>query len=147
MPSSDSKRGYKIALNLINSETVATLKRKLMSARDIAEPMSFFLKHFACDPEFRSLGRQRKKIPADLEAAVGQVAGAILQTDRLSMQWTLVEVSEYQFVHGFLLINGCQGTLIWLSDAECGILAINKSTTTGETVFARVSLVPEHKPN
>ncbi len=136
---------------MIKPETIATLKRKLVSARDISEPMSFFLKHFAFDPEFRSLGHQRKKIPADLEAAVGQVAGAVLQEERLSMQWTLVEVPELQFLHGFLIINGCQATLIWLSDAECGILAINKSLTTGETVFARLSVMPavseDHKPN
>jgi hypothetical protein len=136
---------------VITPETITEFRRQVVSAKDIGTAVDFFFDRLVADPSFLKRGHPVPEVPNTIQEIVGNVARAIFNRDCLAISFQLVNVPEYQFIHGHLLINGCQAMLVWLPDAQVGILTVAKSLKPGGTVFARLSVCPavtgSRKPN
>ncbi len=121
---------------------LATLKDKLVSAKDFAPVWTYFFDNFGEDPAFIALG-ERTHSPF-LEAVLQQVGRALLQKDVTLTDVLLTHLPEHQFIHGACVINGALANLIYFEDVHVGALAVVTSVSPGETKMVRFTGRPLH---
>jgi hypothetical protein len=114
---------------------LATLKTKLLSAKNFGEVTGYFLDHFGDDPAFLKLG---EPITDEfLEQVLGQVAGQLFHKAVVIHGLRLVRLPEHEFVHGGFGVEGKIGTLLYFEDERKGLIAIAWSLSPPETKYAR----------
>ncbi len=99
------------------------LKQKLTFEADLSHIWSFYMDHFADDPEFTELGE-----PADneyLDAVIHKTCQhlfnrAIEITDNL-----IIYIAEYRLFHGPIQVQGRIGGVIYFEDIKIGLLAVS----------------------
>jgi hypothetical protein len=114
---------------------LATLKDKLIHAKEFSDVMNYFFDHFGEDPDFIALGERTESpfLVAVLEQVGEQMFGRSVQLTNLLM----TRLPEHQFIHGGFIINGRLANLIYFEDIHKGLMAVVASVSPGETKFVR----------
>src|SRR5689334_3081874 len=93
---------------------LATLKTKLLTAKNFGEVTGYFLDHFGEDPAFMELGEPIRD--EFIEQVLAQVAGQIFQRMVVIRNIRLVRLPEHEFIHGGFMVEGKVGTLLYFED-------------------------------
>src|SRR5947209_4498044 len=101
---------------------LATLKKKLLTAREFSEVAAYFLDHFGDKPEFIHLGEGTTD--PFLEAVLAQVAGQLFQRSVVVHDIRLIRLPDHGFIHGGFTMEGKLGTLIYFEDVRVGLIVI-----------------------
>lgn len=116
---------------------LATLKDKLVHAKDLADILDYFLTHFATDREFIAQGEPTRSI--FLEAIVKEIGKELFRKDVDVTGLLLTRLPDHQFIHSGGMIEGKLITLLYFEDLQMGFMAIIWSERTNETKMVRFS--------
>jgi hypothetical protein len=122
---------------------LATLKEKLIHAKQFSEIVSHFFDHFGDHPEFIALG-ERAEHPL-LEAIIGQVAAQMFGRPVSLDNFLLTRLPEHQFLHGGGTLEGKLANVFYFEDIQMGAMAVVWSLSPNETKFVRFSGKPMPK--
>jgi hypothetical protein len=121
----------------VDLSKLATLKAKLVTAKNFGEVTGYFLDHFGDDPAFLTLGQPTTD--DFIEQVLAQVAAQLFQRDVVIQDLRLVRLPEHEFLHGGFHVGGKIGTLIYFEDERKGLISIAWSLSPPETKYARFS--------
>jgi hypothetical protein len=116
---------------------LATLKEKLLTAKDFSEVAEYFFDHFGDHPEFMNLGE-----PAEdgfLDAVLAEVAAQLFGRSAVVNDIRLIRLPEDGFIHGGFNVEGKFGNVIYFEGLHRGLVAIAWSFSPPETKYARFS--------
>jgi hypothetical protein len=116
---------------------LATLKEKLIKAKDFGEVWTYFMDHFGENPKFIALGN-RAHDPL-LEAIITEVGRELFGKKVPLTNFLLTRLPEQQFLHGALTINGKLGNILYFEDVHMGLLTVVMSFSPSETKLIRFS--------
>jgi hypothetical protein len=116
---------------------LATLKEKLVTAREFSKVFDYFLDHFGENPDFIALG-ERADCPF-LEAVLAQVGHTLFQRKVWVTEMLLTELPEQHFIHGTCRIAGRLATVIYFDDIHTGLMVVILSESPSETRLVRFS--------
>lgn len=111
-----------------------TLKHKLVHGESFGDAFEYFLDHFGEKPEFMSHG-ERIDDPV-VVAAIESVTEKLFEGEVRMTPPLLVSIPEHKFIHGSCLINGGLTIVVYYTDLDMGILAIQRPQGT---TFARIT--------
>jgi hypothetical protein len=114
---------------------LATLKDRLLTARDFGDVLTYFLDHFGEDPGFIALG-ERCEHPF-LEAVFTQVGGQLFGRPIRVSNVMLTRLAEEGFVHGTVQLEDRLGTVLYFEDIQKGLLSVVWSLSPTETKLVR----------
>ena len=100
-----------------------TLKNKLTQSNKFDEIMTYFLDHFAENPQFLKLGR--REVSGDFEQMIALIAGQALRTKGRPERFVATWIDEKNFAHGGGFWGGHVFTVIYFADIGKGLLAIH----------------------
>jgi hypothetical protein len=118
------------------------LKSMLVKAEDFSTVQSFFFDHVTCHRSFVQASEPAKndKLEAILKLTGGQILGKECSLSGLMM----LEVKEHSLFHGGVFMNGCIATIIYFSDIDIGMIAVDRAPGTGLMSFARIACLPNN---
>lgn len=116
---------------------LATLKDKLLHAKNFSEVWHYFFDHFGEDAEFIALGERIRD--TFLEAVLDQVAQQIFGKKVPVHEMLLTRLAEHQFIHGGCIINGKLANVVYFEDVQVGLFALIMSVQPSDTRMARFS--------
>jgi hypothetical protein len=114
---------------------LATLKKKLQTAREFSEVWRYFMDHFGEDPDFMALGEQTRD--TFLEQTVAQIGAQLTGTPVSVVTTLLIRVPDQGFIHGCVTLGGRPGNLLYFEDIHMGLLGVAWSAATAEAKFVR----------
>ncbi|MDF5721925.1 MAG: hypothetical protein PUP91_15875 [Rhizonema sp. PD37] len=114
------------------------LKQKLTFEADLSHIWSFYMDHFADDPEFTELGE-----PADneyLDAVIHKTCQHLFNRAIEITGFFLIYIAEYQLFHGPIQVKGRIGGVIYFEDLKIGLLAVSADDPPTDAVkYSRFS--------
>ena len=113
----------------------------IASSADIGEAVKFFFDHFAESPGFMELGYP-KELPDNVKNAVKQAIAKGLGHAPISIEWSTIEIPDWQIMHGSMVVDGKAGAVVWASDIQTGIASIPKKMGGSELLSMRLSFTP-----
>jgi hypothetical protein len=116
---------------------LATLKDKLIHARNFTKVWEYFMDHFGEDPDFIALGDATHD--PFLEAVLSHVAKGLFGRQVSSADFLLTRLPEHQFLHGGGTLNGRLANVLYFEDIRMGLLAVVTSVQPSETKMVRFS--------
>jgi hypothetical protein len=114
---------------------LATLKAKLLTAKNFGDVLGYFLDHFGDHPAFLDLGEPTTD--EFLVQVLAQVAGQLFGRSVAVRNIRLVRLPEHEFIHGGFSVEGKVGTLIYFEDQHQGLISVAWSLSPPETKYAR----------
>lgn len=124
-------------------EKLDELKGFLIKAEDFSKVYEFFFDSVACHREFIDLGKPSKS--ELLESALKVIGEEVLGKKCSVNNLQLIKIREESFFHGGCLLNGCIATVVYFSDIDVGMIAVNTVPGTGQMSFARLTCVTTDK--
>jgi hypothetical protein len=123
------------------------LKQKLKNEADLSNIWSFYMDHFADDPEFTDLGKpaHHQYLDAIIHKTCEQMFGrAIKITNFFS-----IYIPEYRLFHGPFQVQGRIGGVIYFEELKMGLLAVSADNPPTDMVkYSRFStLIQLSTPN
>jgi hypothetical protein len=121
----------------MNLALLATLKDKLVHAKNFGDVMNYFFDHFGEDPDFIALGNRADDpfLEAVFEQVGEQIFGGRVRVGNL----LLTHLPEHQFIHGGFLLNDRLANVIYFEDIHMGLMAVVWSVVPAETKMVRFS--------
>jgi hypothetical protein len=117
---------------------LATLKEKIVHAKNFTEIWEYFMDHFGEDPEFIEQG-ERVQHPF-LEAVLAQVGAQLFGKQVSVTDFILTRLAEHQFLHGGGILGGRLTNVMYFEDIHVGLLAVVMSMSPkSETKMIRFS--------
>ena len=116
---------------------LATLKDKLIYARNFTQVWEYFMDHFGEDPDFIALG-DRARHPF-LEAILAHVGKGLFGRQVSLADFLLTKLPEHQFLHGGGTLDGRLANVLYFEDIQMGLLAVVVSLDPSETKMVRFS--------
>lgn len=118
------------------------LKSMLVKAEDFSTVQSFFFDHVTCHKTFVQASKPAKndKLEEILKLIGGQVMGKECSLTGLMM----LEVREHSLFHGGVFMNGRIATIIYFSDIDIGMVAVNRGPGPSQMSFARIACLPNN---
>jgi len=114
------------------------LKQKLTFEADLSDIWSFYMDHFADDPEFTELGEPayNEYLDAVLHKTCQHLFGrAIKITDNF-----MIYIAKYRLFHGPFQVKGRIGGVIYFEDLKIGLLAVSADDPPNDAVkYSRFS--------
>lgn len=113
------------------------LKKRLVGEKDLYKVQDYFFS-FAEQGTLLTMGR-----PFDGERAtkllnvVSQACSRALNLAAVRVEAGLIEVGEYQMIHGPLTVNGKQGSLLYFEDIGTGLLTLLWDASKSGTKYLR----------
>ncbi len=101
---------------------LATLKEKLVKAKQFADIWTYFLDHFGEDPEFIALG-ERTRNPF-IEAIFDNVAQAVFKGRIDAKDVLLTRLADHQFIHGGGMFGQHLVNVIYFEDIQVGVVIV-----------------------
>lgn len=128
----------------LDANKLATLKKKLLEAKDLTEIADYFLNDLGNDAAFARSGEPIED--QRFLAALGQVVARTVGAKVGMLRGTPVRVAEHRLVHGAFDFGKWTIMMFYFDDVEQGFLALGDER--GPDRFARFSLVasPDGKP-
>ncbi len=114
---------------------LATLKAKLLTAKNFGEVTGYFLDHFGDHPAFIELGEPTSD--EFLVQVLAEVASQLFHKTVAMHDVRLVRLPDHGFVHGGFMVQGKVGTLIYFEDVCKGLISFAWSLAPPETKYAR----------
>ena len=127
------------------------MKKRLVAEKDLSKVQDYFFKNFVERGTFMSMGRQLAKgerrtliIKALAEGYAGLSNELVV-----SLEAIFVEIPQYRLIHGTVMMNGKQGSVLYFEDVGVGLFTLVWDPHTGETKYVRfVTRQPETtRPN
>lgn len=120
----------------MDSQRFQTLKEKLASEEVISTVMVYFLDHFGEVPGFSSMGRPTRHpiVESFLEKAILGWHQSKLLPDSIR----LIEIPEYNFIHGVCRYEGGMVNALYFDDIQTGII-VSAGNRTRPTQLMRFS--------
>ena len=109
-------------MNTTDGDGLKLLQHKLATSQELCEVLGFFLDRFANREDFLRSGRRYQD--TFVETMV-KTAATSADPEAKVTNLVLVELPEYEFVHGALLVNGCPTQVIYFQRSKLGLLAIS----------------------
>jgi hypothetical protein len=127
--------GYKAKLD--------ELKTMLVKAEDFGAVYNFFFDHVASNREFIEASQRGKndKLKEILKLIGTEVLGKNCSLTNLLM----LKIRRDNLFHGGGFLNGCISTIIYFSDIDMGMVAINTDPGTSKMTFTRISVLPNNR--
>ena len=124
-------------------EKLDELKTMLVRAEDFGAVYSFFFDHVASNREFIEASQRGKndKLKEILKLIGTEVLGKNCALTSLLM----LKIRRDNLFHGGGFLNGCISTIIYFSDIDMGMVAINTVPGTGKMSYTRISILPNNK--
>ena len=114
------------------------LKQKLTVETDLSHIWSFYMDHFADDPEFTELGE-----PADnqyLDAVLHKTCKHLFGRAIKITDFLVIYIAEYRLFHGPFQVKGRIGGVIYFEDLKIGLLAVSADDPPTDAVkYSRFS--------
>ena len=107
----------------MNLDLFDTLKDRLIGANRFDEIMTYFLDHFADDPQFIELGR--RETSGDFQRMVALIGTRALKKKACLEYFVATRIDEKSFIHGGGLLGGRVLTVIYFEDIGTGLIAID----------------------
>jgi hypothetical protein len=101
-----------------------TLKHMLVHGESFGDTFEYFFDHFGDKPEFMSHGDNIDE--PFVVASVEEVAKQVFGEKASITPPTLVSIPEYDFLHGSCFMNKCLTVIVYYTDLDMGILAIQQ---------------------
>jgi len=100
------------------------LKEKLMTTEDFHQPWNYFFDHFGENPVFMTQGKQTEN--PKLKAVITSIGQKMFQheEDMTIDHLLLMEIKEYQFIHGAAFIQGRFITVLYFKEIDMGLVAV-----------------------
>jgi hypothetical protein len=114
---------------------LATLKNKLIHAKNFGQVWEYFFDHFGEDLEFIAQG-ERARHPF-LEAVLTQVGREMFGKPVRLTNLLLTRLPEHQFFHGACSLDGKLANVMYFEDIQVGLIAVAASFAPSETKMAR----------
>jgi hypothetical protein len=113
------------------------LKHKLLHEDKLGPVWTFFLDHFAENPDFIALGEQTHDV--FVETVIAEVGRQLFGKAGAVGGLILTRLAEPPFVHGAFHMGGRIGGVIFFEEARMGMLAIADVPPGIEAKYARFS--------
>jgi hypothetical protein len=123
---------------------LATLKEKLVSAKEFAEVWTYFLDHLGENPEFMALGERVQD--RFLERVLSEIGKQLFGRTVQVRDTAFIHLPEHGFVHGALTLEDRPGSVFYFRDIRQGLVVLVWSLAPTETKFARFSGFPMPSP-
>ncbi len=115
-----------------------TLRYKITTGKDFGEVFEYFFDHFGEAPDFFDVGELTED--RMLLSLLSHIGGTLFKTQRVTLDnMRLIEIKEYDFIHGALTINGAMASVIYRTDLQQGILSVYRPGKNAHTDFVRFS--------
>lgn len=118
-------------------KSLSTLKQKVISAKDLSGPWTYFFDNFGENPAFLELGFPSKN--ELLEIIIAEIGKQVFNQNATITNLILTEIPEYYFIHGACSIEGKLANILLFTDIDKGLLTVVKSLRTGEVCNIRFS--------
>jgi hypothetical protein len=114
------------------------LKQKLTDEADLSDIWSFYMDHFADDPEFTELGEPVHN--EYLDAVVHKTCQHLFGDAIKIMDFLLIYIADYRLFHGPFQVQGRIGGVIYFEDLKIGLLAVSAHNPPTDVVkYSRFS--------
>lgn len=116
------------------------LKQKLTHVADLSHIWSFYMDHFADQPEFTDLGEpaDNEYLDAVLHKTCQQMFGSAIKITG----FFLIYIAPYRLFHGAFQVEGRIGGVIYFEDLKIGLLAVSADCPPTDAVkYSRFSEV------
>ncbi|MBN3944956.1 MAG: hypothetical protein HWQ38_00045 [Nostoc sp. NMS7] len=107
----------------MNIDRLQSLKQKLTDVADLSHIWSFYMDHFADQPEFTDLGE-----PADneyLDAVLYKTCQQMFGRPIKITGFFLIYIPNYRLFHGPFQVEGRIGGVIYFEDIKIGLIAVS----------------------
>ena len=106
----------------MNLALLATLKERLINAKEFSDVWTYFLDHFGEDSAFLALGeRTRNDV---VETLLVQTAKKLCRLNVSPEHVLLTYLPEYQFIHGGIFANGSMINVLYFGDIFMGTIMV-----------------------
>jgi hypothetical protein len=116
---------------------LATLKDKLVNAKNFSQVWEYFFDHFGEDAEFIAQGERARD--SFLEAVLAEVGKELFGRPVRLTNLLLTRLADQHFLHGACAMDGRLANVLYFEDIRVGLLAVIASFTPGETKMVRFS--------
>jgi hypothetical protein len=124
-------------------EKLDELKTMLVRAEDFGAVYNFFFDHVASNREFIEASQRGKN--DKLKEILKLIGTELLGKNCALTNLLMLKIRRDNLFHGGGFLNGCISTIIYFSDIDMGMAAINTVPGTGKMSYARISILPNNK--
>lgn len=103
---------------------LATLKAKLVQAKEFSDIWTYFLDHFGEDPAFHALGERTRN--GFIEAIFDNVAKAMFNGKIEGRDVLLTRLADHLFIHGGGIFGSHLVNVIYFEDIQVGVVIVVK---------------------
>jgi len=114
---------------------LATLKDKVLHAKNISDVWTYFFDHFGEKPGFIALGQRTQD--ELLELIIAQVGREIFGKPVPVVDLLLTRLAEHKFVHGGCILGGSVASILYFESICTGVMAVALSASPANTRMVR----------
>ncbi len=122
---------------IMDATKLATLKKRLLEAKDLTQIAEYFFDEFANDPKFALSGKPYTN--ERLVQALGQVVLKLTGQKAALMTGKCRRVEKHRLVHGYFDFGEWTLLMFYMEEVEQGFVALGDQS--GPSIFGRFSLI------